>query len=62
MINGNPGVINVISQLSAFEEEIALILVLGILYWWIDKKMGKSVGLTVLSALAGKFPKLASKN
>ena len=41
----------VISFLSAFGEEIFMILVMGVLYWWYDKKAGKGVGLTILAAM-----------
>ena len=40
--------ISAISFLSAFGEEIFLILILGFLYWSYDKKLGRKVGLTVL--------------
>ena len=40
--------ISVISFLSAFGEELFMILVLGFLYWGLNKRMGKTVGLTVL--------------
>ena len=42
------GAINVVSFFSLFGEEIFLILVVGFLYWWYDKKTGKNVGLYVL--------------
>ena len=41
----------IISFFSAFGEEIILILVLGVLYWWFDKKTGKRVGLSALAAM-----------
>lgn len=34
----------VVSQLSVFGEEIALILILGLFYWGLDKKAGKYIG------------------
>lgn len=46
-----PGGISALSFFSAFGEEIILILLLGILYWWYDKKVGKRVGLTVLTGM-----------
>ena len=42
---------SIISFFSAFGEEIILILVLGVLYWWFDKKTGKRVGLSALAAM-----------
>ena len=33
-----------VSQLSFFGEEIALILILGLFYWGLDKKAGKYIG------------------
>ena len=41
----------IMSFFSAFGEEIILILILGILYWWYDKDVGKRVGLTALTAM-----------
>ena len=41
----------VVSFLSAFGEEIVMILVMGVLYWWYDKKTGKNVGLNILTAM-----------
>ncbi|MBR2822993.1 MAG: phosphatase PAP2 family protein [Clostridia bacterium] len=41
----------IISFFSAFGEEMILILVMGLLYWVLDKKMGKRVGLSVLAAM-----------
>lgn len=46
-----PSATRVVSFFSAFGEEIVLILILGFLYWWADKKMGKAVGLSVLMGL-----------
>lgn len=43
--------ISVISFFSAFGEETLLILILGCLYWGVDKEQGKSIGLSVLMAL-----------
>ncbi|MBR6397987.1 MAG: phosphatase PAP2 family protein, partial [Lachnospiraceae bacterium] len=34
----------VVSQLSVFGEEVALILILGLFYWGLDKKAGKYIG------------------
>ena len=42
---------DIISFFSAFGEEIVLILVMGVLYWWFDKKIGKRVGLSALTAM-----------
>ena len=47
----SPSVISVISFFSAFGEELLLILILGILFWGFDKKLGKAVGLNVLMGL-----------
>lgn len=42
----------VVSQLSIFGEEIALILVLGFFYWGWDKKIGKYIGeIAIIGAL-----------
>ena len=49
--NLSDGFISVISFFSAFGEELLLVLILGLLYWGWDKKMGKAVGLNVLVAL-----------
>ncbi len=49
--NLGSGVISVISFFSAFGEELLLVLILGLLYWGYDKKMGKAVGLNVLMGL-----------
>lgn len=50
-VNLGKGAIRTISFLSSFGEEIALVLIMGILYWWIDKKLGKTVGLSLLAGL-----------
>jgi len=42
------GFISVLSFFSAFGEELLLILVLGVIFWGYDKKLGKAVGLNVL--------------
>ena len=49
--NLGSGVISVISFFSAFGEELLLVLILGLLYWGYDKKMGKAVGINVLMGL-----------
>lgn len=43
--------IAVLSFFSAFGEETLLILILGFMYWGVDKERGKSVGLSVIMAL-----------
>lgn len=43
--------VSVLSFFSAFGEELLLILLIGFLYWCYDKKLGKTVGLTVLMGL-----------
>ncbi len=40
--------VNVISFFSAFGEEMVLVLLLGLLYWGIDKKMGTYVGSCIM--------------
>ena len=45
------GAVPVISFLSAFGEELIMILILGFLYWWYDKKAGKAIGLSVLMGI-----------
>ncbi len=45
------GLISAISQLSLFGEEIMLILILGFLYWGLDKRLGAAVGRPVLIGL-----------
>ncbi len=45
------GAVSVISFFSAFGEELLLVLILGLLYWGFDKKMGKTVGVNVLMGL-----------
>ena len=39
---------SVVSFLSAFGEELLLVAILGLLYWGLDKKLGKYVGLNLL--------------
>ena len=46
-----PGVIQFVSWLSAFGEELFLILLLGFLFWCYDKKMAKSIGLTLVMSV-----------
>ena len=41
-------VISAVSALSMFGEELLLIVVLGLIYWSYDKKMGVRIGLNVL--------------
>ncbi len=43
--------ISVLSFFSMFGEELMLILILGFVYWGLDKRIGKSVGLGVLMGL-----------
>ncbi len=44
-----PGwIINVISQFSAFGEQLPLVAILGFLYWSLDKEFGKYVGVNIL--------------
>ena len=43
--------ISFISFFSSFGEELILILLLGLLYWGLNKKLGKSVGITVLMGM-----------
>lgn len=45
------GAVPVISFLSTFGEELVMILILGFLYWWYDKKAGKAIGLSVLMGI-----------
>ena len=40
--------IPIISQCSLPGEEIVLVLIIGILYWGINKKMGRYIGLNLL--------------
>lgn len=42
------GGISLISFFSIFGEEKIMILVIGLIYWCLDKKLGKTMGLTVL--------------
>lgn len=39
---------NIVSKFSIFGEELALILILGFLYWCYDKKFGEFVGTSIL--------------
>jgi len=43
--------LNILSFLSAFGEELVLILLIGFLYWWWDKQIGKNIGLNALMGL-----------
>ena len=43
--------LSILSFLSAFGEELLLVLLLGFLYWCWDKRMGKDVGLNVLMGI-----------
>ena len=45
------GTISVLSFLSAFGEELVLVLILGFIFWGYDKKLGKAIGLNVLMGL-----------
>ncbi len=45
------GVINAISQLSFLGETMLMIVVMGLLYWGLDKEFGKYVGLNILVAV-----------
>ena len=45
------GAVPVISFLSTFGEELVMILIIGFLYWWYDKKAGKAIGLSVLMGI-----------
>jgi len=48
-----PGVwISIISRFSLFGEELPLILILGFVYWSYDKKLGRTLGLSVIMGLA----------
>ncbi len=49
--NLGDGFISVISFFSAFGEELLLVLILGVLFWGYDKKIGRTVGLNVLMGL-----------
>lgn len=40
--------IMVLSRLSVFGEEVFIVLIIGLLYWGIDKKFGRTVGMIVL--------------
>ena len=40
--------VSAVSALSAFGEELFLILVIGFLYWSYDKQIGRRVGLIAL--------------
>lgn len=46
--NLRPLITSFIQYLSIFGEELAMVVVLGLLYWCIDKKLGKTVGITAL--------------
>ena len=47
-----PGpLITFISQFSVFGEELALVAVMGFVYWCYDKELGRKLGLLVCSAL-----------
>ena len=46
-----PAAVEVISAFSALGEELLLILILGMVYWGISKKKGRTIGLGVLLAL-----------
>ena len=43
--------ISIISFFSIFGEELILILIFGFLYWSYDKKLAKTVGLSVIMGL-----------
>ena len=45
------GLINALSQLSIFGETMIMIVVLGLLYWGLDKEFGKYVGINILVAV-----------
>ena len=46
--NLSPSLISIISKFSFFGEEIFLILVLGFLYWGMDKRIGRRIGIIIL--------------
>ena len=48
----SPAGIKLISHFSLFGEEVFLILILGFLYWGYDKRLGRTLGLTVLMGMA----------
>ena len=50
LINSEFG-IKIASFFTMFGEELVLIAVLGILYWWMDKDFGKFVGMNILVGL-----------
>ena len=50
LINSEVG-IKIASFFTLFGEELVLIAVLGILYWWMDKEFGKFVGMNILVGL-----------
>ncbi len=50
LINSEVG-IKIASFFTMFGEELVLIAVLGILYWWMDKDFGKFVGMNILVGL-----------
>ncbi len=45
------GLINAISQLSFFGETTIMIVIMGLLYWGLDKEFGKYVGVNILVAI-----------
>lgn len=45
------GAMRVISELSMFGEAAIVVLILGLIYWCINKKMGKTIGLNIIMAL-----------
>ena len=50
LINSDIG-IKITSLMTLLGEELVLIAVLGILYWWLDKDFGKFVGMNILIGL-----------
>lgn len=46
--NFRPLITSFIQYLSIFGEELAMVVILGLLYWCVDKKLGKMVGFTAL--------------
>ena len=50
LINSPVG-IAIVSAMTYMGEELVLIAVLGVLYWWIDKDFGKFVGMNILVGL-----------
>ena len=45
------GLISAFSQLSIFGETLIMIIIMGLLYWGLDKEFGKYVGLNILVAI-----------